>query len=148
MPPPHGIWKFPGPTLNLSHSCNLHHSCSNTGSFNPLCRARNQVTRATAVGFLTQDATAGTPVSSILKQVLWASVCWNLMEVLCPSMLLKFISRIHLPYSLNAYITLKISIWGWIQNAYFPRWGAVRVTATIVPDAPGDQNNTVHPPST
>ena len=29
-------WKLPGQGLNLSHSCNLCHSCSNAGSFNPL----------------------------------------------------------------------------------------------------------------
>ena len=28
----HGIWKFPGQGSNLSHSCDLCHSCSNTGS--------------------------------------------------------------------------------------------------------------------
>ena len=35
----YGIWKFPGQGLNLSHSCKLYHRCSNTRSFNPLCRA-------------------------------------------------------------------------------------------------------------
>ena len=34
------IWKFPDQGLNPSHRCNLCHGCSNTGSFNPLCRAR------------------------------------------------------------------------------------------------------------
>ena len=28
--------------LNPSHSCELHYSCGNTGSFNPLCQARDQ----------------------------------------------------------------------------------------------------------
>ena len=30
--PPHGIWKFPGQGSDLSHSCDLHQSCSNTRS--------------------------------------------------------------------------------------------------------------------
>ena len=34
-----GTWKFPGQGLNLTHSCDLCHSCSNAGSFNPRCRA-------------------------------------------------------------------------------------------------------------
>ena len=29
------MWKFPGQGLNLSHSCNLCHSCDNAGSFIP-----------------------------------------------------------------------------------------------------------------
>ena len=33
----HSIWKFLDKGLNLRHSCNLHHSYSNLGSFNPLC---------------------------------------------------------------------------------------------------------------
>ena len=28
----HGIEKFPGQRMNLSHSCELHHSCINGGS--------------------------------------------------------------------------------------------------------------------
>ena len=31
--------EFPGQGQNLSHSCNLPHSCSNSGSFNPLRRS-------------------------------------------------------------------------------------------------------------
>ena len=42
----HSIWKFPGQGLHLSWRCDLHHSCSNIRSFNPLCWAR-----VTAVGF-------------------------------------------------------------------------------------------------
>ena len=30
------IWKFPVWGWDKSHCCDLHHSCSNTGSFNPL----------------------------------------------------------------------------------------------------------------
>ena len=37
-----GIWKFPGQGLNLSYSCNLHRSCGNAASFNPLRWARDQ----------------------------------------------------------------------------------------------------------
>ena len=33
----HDRWKFLGQGLNLSHSCNLRHSCGNVGSFNLLC---------------------------------------------------------------------------------------------------------------
>ena len=32
----HGICKFLGQGSNPSHSCDLHHSCGNTGPFNPL----------------------------------------------------------------------------------------------------------------
>ena len=35
----HGTWMFPGQGLNTSRSWDLHCSCSNTGSFSPLCRA-------------------------------------------------------------------------------------------------------------
>ena len=30
-----GIWKFPAQELNLKCSCNLRHSCGNTGSLTP-----------------------------------------------------------------------------------------------------------------
>ena len=61
--------KFPGQRLNLSHSCNLHHNCSNARSFNPLCRARDPtfastVTRAAAVRFITHWAMEGTLLAS------------------------------------------------------------------------------------
>ena len=52
------IWKFLGQGLNPSHSWDLHCSCSNTGSFNPLHRAGDQTSTsevtwaAVAVGFL------------------------------------------------------------------------------------------------
>ena len=62
----HGIWKFPGQGLNLSCTCDLHHSCSNAGSFNPLLWARapnhtSAVIGAAEVRFLTHCATAGIP---------------------------------------------------------------------------------------
>ena len=62
----HGIWKFPGQGLNLSHSYNQCHSCSNARSFNPSCWSRDQThasgaTQAAAIRFLTQHTTAGTP---------------------------------------------------------------------------------------
>lgn len=37
----HGIWKFPGEGLNMSHSFNPHHSCGNAGSLNPVCYSGN-----------------------------------------------------------------------------------------------------------
>ena len=37
----HGILKFHGQGLNLRSSCDLHHSCNSTRSFNPLCRDRD-----------------------------------------------------------------------------------------------------------
>ena len=60
----HSIWKFLSKGLNLSHSCDLCHSFSNTRSFNPLHWARDwthasTVTWAAAVGFLTHCATLG-----------------------------------------------------------------------------------------
>lgn len=53
-----------GQGLNLSHSCDLHHSCSNAISFNPLRWARDQTctsitTRATAVSVLTHFPMGG-----------------------------------------------------------------------------------------
>ena len=33
--------EVPRPGINLSHSCNLHRSCGNTASFNPLCQGLN-----------------------------------------------------------------------------------------------------------
>ena len=38
----HGIWTFPGRGWSLSHSCNLHHRCGNTGPFTPQHRARDE----------------------------------------------------------------------------------------------------------
>ena len=54
-------WKFLGQGLNLSHSCNLSHRCSNTRSMNPLHWAGDQtytftVTSASVVRFLTHCA--------------------------------------------------------------------------------------------
>ena len=53
---PMGIWKLPGQRLDQSCSCDLCHSCSNAGSFNPLHQARDwtctsTATRATIVTF-------------------------------------------------------------------------------------------------
>ena len=63
---PHGLWKFSGQALNLSH-WNLCHSSSNARSFNPQRQTgdRTQTSAATwsvAVGFLTYCATVGTPI--------------------------------------------------------------------------------------
>ena len=49
----HGIWKFLGQGLNLSHSVKLCHSCGNAGS-------------------LTHCAAVGTPKAEILKTMLFA----------------------------------------------------------------------------
>lgn len=54
----HGIWKFWGQWVNLSHSCDPCHSCGNARAFSPLCRAGNRipssaVTGAATVGSLT-----------------------------------------------------------------------------------------------
>lgn len=37
-----GIWSFPGPVSNLSHSHDLSHTCGNDRSLNPLFQARDQ----------------------------------------------------------------------------------------------------------
>ena len=37
------IWEFLGQGLNLSHSCNLHHSWGNARSFNPQSWAGDQI---------------------------------------------------------------------------------------------------------
>ena len=68
FPLPPSFQKFLGQGLNLSYISNLHHSCGNAWSFSLLHQARgwtgaSTVTLATAVGFLTHLATAGTPVS-------------------------------------------------------------------------------------
>ena len=56
--------KFLGQGLNSSHSCDLRCNCTNAGSFNPLCWARDQTctsveTQAAAMGFLTHCAMEG-----------------------------------------------------------------------------------------
>ena len=58
--------EVPSQWLNLSCICDLHCSCGNARSFNPLCRTRNwtcafTVNQAAAVGFLTHCTTVGTP---------------------------------------------------------------------------------------
>ena len=62
------IWKFPVQELNPGHSCDLHHSYGHTGSFNPLCGARDRThtsaaTRAAAAGFLTLSGNSRNYVS-------------------------------------------------------------------------------------
>ena len=59
--------KFPSQGLNLNHSCNIHYSCGNTESLNPLHLARDQTQVSTEngvaeVGFLTHCATTGNPM--------------------------------------------------------------------------------------
>jgi len=60
-----GILKFLGQGLNLSHNGDLHCSCGNAGSCNPLCQAgyhthASTAVKATTVRFLTHCTTAGT----------------------------------------------------------------------------------------
>ena len=55
------LWKFLGQRLNPSHSCDLHHSCSNARSFNSLHQAghwtcASAVIQAATDGFLTHCA--------------------------------------------------------------------------------------------
>ena len=62
LPMAYGVLR---PGSNLSCSCNLYHTCSNTGSFNSVHQARGRtnvvaVTQATAVRFFTHYATVGT----------------------------------------------------------------------------------------
>lgn len=52
----HGIQKFPGQGLNLSHSCDLYHSCGNIRSFSPM----EPGPRIEAVRFLTYCTTVET----------------------------------------------------------------------------------------
>ena len=64
----HGIWKFSGQGVNLSHSCNLCCSCGNTGSFNPWRWARepacaSAVTQASAVGFFFLSFSRAAPMA-------------------------------------------------------------------------------------
>ena len=54
-----GTWKFPGQGWNLSHSSDLHCSCSNAGSFHPPQQAREWTWTSLAVRFLTHGATVG-----------------------------------------------------------------------------------------
>ena len=63
----HGLWRFPGQGWNQSCSCDLW--WHKARSFNPLHQARDWThtstgTPATAVRFLTQGTTAGTPRKS------------------------------------------------------------------------------------
>lgn len=43
-------WKFPVQGWNRSHSCHLRCSCSNTGSLNPLCQARDGTPTSAVTG--------------------------------------------------------------------------------------------------
>lgn len=43
-----GIWKFLDQGFNLSHRCDLHRSCSNTGSFNLLGWAEDSIRTSAA----------------------------------------------------------------------------------------------------
>ena len=75
----HGMWKFQGQLLNLSHSCNQEYCWGNATSLNSLCPARartrtSTATRATEVRFLTHCTTVGTPEITwlhFLRYVFW-----------------------------------------------------------------------------
>ena len=73
-------WPHSGIESELQLCCDLHHSCGNAGSFNPLFWAgewthATTVTRAAAVRFLTQWATVGTPENSYFVLAKQASHC-------------------------------------------------------------------------
>ena len=75
-----------GEGLNLSHGCDLSHSCSNTGSWNPLHWARDQTTTSaetpvTAVGFVTHCATEGTPICKCI----FNDMTWNEIKMTFPA---------------------------------------------------------------
>ena len=110
----HGIWKFPGQGLYLSHSCNLCHSCGSARFFNPLCQAvdwtcTSAATQTTAIGPLIQYTTVG-PSLSFFKMM-------NLLNLLCVSIKamgsrLKNMALVHLlfrawsvdcKFSINAF---------------------------------------------
>ena len=83
----HSIWKFLGQRLNASHSCDPSCSCGNNGSFNSLCRARDQtctsaVTQAAALELSTYCTTAGTPSSCILLPPIITQSCLPFLSIL------------------------------------------------------------------
>ena len=83
----HSTWKFLGQGLNLSHSCELHHNCSNARSFNPLYQARDRswtsaVTQAIAVRFLTQSTTVRTYVSFLNQSCVSFRTLFNGIPIL------------------------------------------------------------------
>ena len=64
--PPPGIWR--SLATHPLRSCTLHTNCSKAGSFNPLCKARDQTCLLALQRRRrrSQCATAGTPVGSFL----------------------------------------------------------------------------------
>lgn len=66
MATPMAYGSHQGQGMNLSHSCDLNHTCGKVRCFKPLHQAGDQtrasaVIQHTAVGFLTQCTTARTP---------------------------------------------------------------------------------------
>ena len=61
----HGILKFLGQRLNLSHSCDLHHNCSKARSFNTLFRGGIKPDRSAAIK--TEQTRAVVPQQECLK---------------------------------------------------------------------------------
>ena len=92
-----GTWKFLGQGLNVSCSCDLQHSWSNTRSCSSPCQARDWtptsvVTRADAVRFLIPWAVAGRPCQTFpfdFRYIPWCfkvSICiyytlWKLLSL-------------------------------------------------------------------
>lgn len=106
-------------SLNLSHSCDLRHSCCNTRSFNPLCQARDQthsstLTRATEVGFLTHLAIAGTTTVGKISFHLWVwLVSSSYLSTRNPRMGLQHVAQ---PWPALANLTHSLTLW-WPNTA-------------------------------
>ena len=86
-----GIWKFLDQGRNMSHGCNLGHSCDNTRSFNPLCQTRDQtwatgVTWVAAVRFFTHWATVRNPAQAQVwsSNFLWSLEIWIFISIISP----------------------------------------------------------------
>ena len=70
------MWKFLGQGLNLSCNCDLCCSCSNAGSFNPLCQARDQICRNN-VRSLIHCTTMETPLKKKKLRYNWFTVVFQ-----------------------------------------------------------------------
>ena len=125
---PCSIWKVSGQglnRLNLSHSCDLCHSCSNTWCFNPLCWARDSTwtsiaSQAIAVRFLTHCAMPGTPnyCSCIEILILSGEIIFILF------LFVKIILAISVPLFI---INFKINL----SNGYKNDWDLVRIALNL-----------------
>ena len=76
-----GTWQFSGQGLNPSCNYNLHHSCSNTRSFNPLGQESNPslCSNLSHCKFLIHCAIAGIPCKELI--LMWWEIryknCWD-----------------------------------------------------------------------